>query len=524
MGEAWWSVRMKSCPTCKAIYPTNFSVCPKDGAPLRLVTELEKGAVLRQKYQILSLLGRGGMGSVYKAKHLVFDEPCVLKLVNPHLLEEPEFLKRFRTEAVAMRRLNHPNAVHVHDFDETEDGRPFIVMEYVDGESLDKILATGPLDWRRAVSIACQVCAALTAAHQLGIVHRDIKPSNILLSRTPQGKDLAKVLDFGLAKIKEDSTLLHGATSLTGTGRVLGTPAYMSPEQARGARGDQLDGRTDLYSLGVVLYEMLTGRPPFTANTPVALMLAHMQSTPSDPGTLRPDLPTPLVKLVLRALEKDPNQRFPSAENMREALERLAEDRTLRLTSLPSTLEEAVSREPLSQGQIPLPATLPSPPRNKLAALLGRAIPSPGQSSSSRWVYPAVVGVVALALVVSAVLFQRRSTPASSVDTPPPTSVTEPAPQEGSVPPGDVTPGTTTPSPVVETTKKQTTRSNTEEIEKLLQQASRAMDRGRYDEAIRAYQAVLDLDVNHAEAQLGLQRARRAQAAEEQILRGPRNQ
>ncbi|MEE9234849.1 MAG: protein kinase, partial [Candidatus Acidoferrales bacterium] len=351
-----------------------------------------------------------------------------------------------------------------------------------------------------------------------------IKPSNILLSRTPQGKDLAKVLDFGVAKIKEDSTLLHGATSLTGTGRVLGTPAYMSPEQARGARSDQLDGRTDLYSLGVVLYEMLTGRPPFTANTPVALMLAHMQSTPSDPGTLRPDLPTTLVKLVLRALEKDPNQRFPSAENMREALERLAEDRTLRLTSLPSALEEAVSPEPLSQGQIPLPATLPSPPGNKLAALLGRAIPAPGQSSSSRWVYAAVIGVVALALVVSAVLFQRRSTPASSVETPPPTSVTEPAPQEGSVPPGDVTPGTTTPSPIVETREKQTTRSNTEEIEKLLQQASQAMDRGRYDEAIRAYQAILDLDVNHAEAQLGLRRARRAQAAEEQVLRRPRNQ
>ncbi|MBI2956146.1 MAG: serine/threonine protein kinase, partial [Acidobacteria bacterium] len=197
---------MKSCPTCKALYPADYGVCPKDGAVLRPVTELEEGAVLRGKYQVLALLGRGGMGAVYKAKHLAFNELCALKVVKSALLEEPEFLKRFRAEAVTMRRLRHPHAVQVHDLDETEDGRPFIVMEYVEGQSLDRALAEdGPLDSARAVAIAAQVGSALATAHQLGIIHRDIKPSNILLARAPDSAEAAKVLDFGVAKVKEQA-------------------------------------------------------------------------------------------------------------------------------------------------------------------------------------------------------------------------------------------------------------------------------------------------------------------------------
>lgn len=358
---------MKGCPICKALYQTDYSVCPKDGAELRPVTELEEGAVLRGKYQILSLLGRGGMGSVYKARNLAFHELCALKVVKSSLLDEPEFLQRFRSEALVMRRLRHPNAVQVQDLDETEDGRPFIVMEYVEGEGLDTVLAAqGPLDWRPACRLAAQVAAALAAAHRLGIIHRDIKPSNILVVRGADGAEIAKVLDFGVAKIKEQGTLVYGAPSLTGTGVAVGTPAYMSPEQAKGLRGDQLDGRSDLYSLGVTLFELLTGRLPFSADTPVGLLLAQVQTPPTDPRQLRADLPDAVVAAVLRALEKDPARRFATAEVMQGAL-------------------ETCEKEP---GHVAVPTSsvsrVASPPKQELPEATAPAAPSTVEAAKSR--------------------------------------------------------------------------------------------------------------------------------------------
>ena len=193
---------VKYCDSCHSAYPDDFAICPRDQGPLRVASELLPGMVIRGKYEILEKIGSGGMASVYRAKHLAFGEVCAIKVVAGKLAHDDTFLKRFRNEAVVTRRLQHPNAVRVDDLDTTEDGRPFIVMEFVEGRNLrDVIRQEAPLHPRRAVAITRQVASALAAAHALGIVHRDIKPDNILLTRDAGGHDWAKVLDFGIAKV-----------------------------------------------------------------------------------------------------------------------------------------------------------------------------------------------------------------------------------------------------------------------------------------------------------------------------------
>ncbi len=197
---------MKVCPQCRAHYPTHFAVCPQDGNQLDAVTEFSPGTILREKYEILEKLGQGGMGTVYKARHLVFNEIRAIKIVSAELASNPDFLERFRTEAIIMRRLRHPTAVRVKDIDKTDDNRPFLVMEYIEGNSLREVLARrGPLPIPEALEIASQVCSALSAAHEMGILHRDIKPDNILMADHPGSGPLVKVMDFGVAKIKEST-------------------------------------------------------------------------------------------------------------------------------------------------------------------------------------------------------------------------------------------------------------------------------------------------------------------------------
>jgi serine/threonine protein kinase len=318
---------VKYCDTCHSAYPDDFTICPRDQGALRQAADLFPGMVIRGKYEVLSKVGSGGMASVYKARHVAFGEVVALKLVGTRLASDPDFLKRFRNEAVVTRRLQHPNAVRVEDLDATEDGRPFIVMEYVDGRSLRELVrAEGPQPLSRAVSVTRQVCSALAAAHALGITHRDIKPDNILLGRGPDGAEHVKVLDFGIAKVREASEGVGEGYTPTRTGMIVGTPQYISPEQAMGKRGDEVDGRADLYSLGVVLYEMVTGRLPFQSDTAMGMLLHHLQTVPTPPNLARPDLdiPAALSDVLMRALQKDRDQRFGSAEEMLVALDRVA--------------------------------------------------------------------------------------------------------------------------------------------------------------------------------------------------------
>jgi serine/threonine protein kinase len=318
---------VKYCDTCHSAYPDDFTICPRDQGALRQAADLFPGLIVRGKYEVLSKVGSGGMASVYKARHVAFGEVVALKLVGTRLAGDADFLKRFRNEAVITRRLQHPNAVKVEDLDATEDGRPFIVMEYVDGRSLRELVKSeGPQPLARAVSVARQVCSALAAAHALGITHRDIKPDNILLGRGPDGAEHVKVLDFGIAKVREASEGAGEGYTPTRTGMIVGTPQYISPEQAMGKRGDEVDGRADLYSLGVVLYEMVTGRLPFQSDTAMGMLLHHLQTAPTPPDLARPDLdiPAPHTDVLKRALQKDRDQRYSSATEMLAALDRVA--------------------------------------------------------------------------------------------------------------------------------------------------------------------------------------------------------
>jgi predicted Ser/Thr protein kinase len=262
--------------------------------------------ILSERYEIETTLGEGGMARVYRGTDGVLGRPVAIKVLADRYANDDTFVTRFRREAQAAAALNHPNVVSV--FDTGDDGQAhYIVMEYVPGQTLADVLKReGPLDPDRAAGIAEDVATALQAAHERGLVHRDVKPGNVMID--PEGR--TKVMDFGIARAAADDTL-------TQTGAVLGTAAYLSPEQAR---GDPVDARSDIYSLGAVLYEMLTGRPPFTGDSPVAIAYAHVNDPPDPPSAHRPGVPPELEAVTMRALAKDPNDRYGSAGEFRDAL------------------------------------------------------------------------------------------------------------------------------------------------------------------------------------------------------------
>ncbi len=283
------------------------------------------------------------MATVYKAVHLRFDELRALKVMKPELANNTSFVKRFVQEAKTTRRLHHPNAVRVDDIDESEDGLPFIVMEYVAGRNLRAVIESeAPLSVERVCTITKQAAAALAQAEALGIVHRDIKPDNIVLVEPAPRAELSdrihldgslhselkpqeqvKVLDFGIAKLREvhPGIVPDGPSTLTRAGMVMGTPAYMSPEQATAGPGVELDSRSDLYSLGIVAYQMLAADLPIKADSGVALLLAHVQDAPTPILNLRPELPPAIASLVMRCLQKDPDCRPANAVELIRLIE-----------------------------------------------------------------------------------------------------------------------------------------------------------------------------------------------------------
>ncbi|MFY9947285.1 MAG: protein kinase [Candidatus Sulfotelmatobacter sp.] len=319
---------MKYCTACQKTYSTEHDVCPVDHTRLQVAHELQPGMIIRNKYQIIERIGIGGMGLVYRGRHLTFNEICAIKIVNDDIAGNASFLQRFQTEAIVARKLRHPNAVRVEDFDYTEDGRPFIVMELVEGKNVSEVLQKeGALAVPRAIRIARQVGLAIGVAHKLGIVHRDLKPGNIILTVDEQGQETAKVLDFGIAKLREAAG--EDRPEMTMTGMVVGTPLYMSPEQFLGKKaGGEVDGRTDIYSLGVVLYQMITAQLPFEAETPYALMLQHLQTSVRPPHEVKPELhiPSSLSQVILKAMEKSRENRFQTAEEFVAALDQINVD------------------------------------------------------------------------------------------------------------------------------------------------------------------------------------------------------
>jgi serine/threonine protein kinase len=296
---------MKHCPVCLTDYGDQQSVCPTDGAQLLQPYGWAPGTIIRGRYRILSAIGQGGMGIVYKAQHIALEEVRALKVMSPQLASDPKFLRRFHQEAKVARGLKHPNLVHVDDLEQAEDGSLFIAMEYVEGVSLRELLRTSPggLPAPRTLRIIRSIAGGLEYAHAGGLVHRDIKPENILIARNARGQDEPKILDFGIVALKESTG--------TVSSRPLLTTAYAAPEQWRGVPGNQLDGRTDLYALGVMFFEMLTGAPPFEASTIEQWMFAHLTQPPPAPSSRLPELAAiaGLDDLVLRLMAKTPEER-----------------------------------------------------------------------------------------------------------------------------------------------------------------------------------------------------------------------
>ncbi|MGW3437829.1 protein kinase domain-containing protein [Streptomyces bacillaris] len=277
------------------------------------------GAVAGGRYQLRDLLGEGGMASVYLAYDSALDRQVAIKTLHTELGREQSFRERFRREAQAVAKLQHTNIVSVFDTGEDELGgalMPYIVMEYVEGQPLGSVLAAdirqhGAMPADKALKVTADVLAALETSHEMGLVHRDIKPGNVMMTK----RGVVKVMDFGIARAMQS-----GVTSMTQTGMVVGTPQYLSPEQALG-RG--VDARSDLYSVGIMLFQLLTGRIPFDADSPLAIAYAHVQEEPVAPSSINRSVTPAVDALVARALKKNPNERFPSAAAMRDEIARV---------------------------------------------------------------------------------------------------------------------------------------------------------------------------------------------------------
>ena len=300
---------MKLCPVCSTEFPDEVKFCPNDGATLRSAAPLSDlvGQVVADRYHVVKKLGEGGMGQVYLAEHVKMGRRSAIKVMNPSMVHDPDAVARFNREASNASRITHPNVCAIYDFGETPEGLIYLAMEYIEGEALTDLLEReGALKVPRAVHIFRQVADALQAAHDLGIVHRDLKPDNIMLTKNRGGADVVKVVDFGIAKAVSGD---ESGQKVTKTGLVVGTPEFMSPEQLS---GDKLDGRSDLYSLALVFYKMLTGQLPFKADTVQETMIKRLTDEPAKLAVTRPDLsfPTGLQEVLDNALARTPVERY----------------------------------------------------------------------------------------------------------------------------------------------------------------------------------------------------------------------
>lgn len=309
---------MNYCPLCERTYGDEVGVCEIDGASLRSMGMRQDpylGKLIKGRYNVISKIGEGGMGSVYLAEQISIGRKVALKVLQGNYASDDEFIGRFRREARLAASLNHRNIVTVYDFDQSNDGSLFIAMEYLRGTKLsDVIRRDGPLEIQRAVSLGVQIAEGLEAAHLAGVIHRDIKPDNIMVIGN-RGIEECKLMDFGIARMRDAGN----SSNLTRTGMIMGTPAYMAPEQAEGA---DVSEKTDIYALGVVLYEMLSGSVPFKASTPGAVLIKHLQEQPAPLRKIRRELPSEIERLVMQALEKKPEKRLRDMRAVVEGLQK----------------------------------------------------------------------------------------------------------------------------------------------------------------------------------------------------------
>ena len=337
--------------------------------------------VFSGRYELTHLVARGGMAQVYRARDRLLDRPVALKVLFPELSVDRAFVERFRREAQAAANLSHPNIVPVFDWGE-DGGTYYIVMEYIDGQPLSQALrAGGPMPPARVAHIGARVADALAYAHRHGVVHRDVKPGNVLLTNDEQ----VKVTDFGIARA------VNTEESLTQTGAVMGTATYFSPEQAEGMG---VDARSDIYSLGVVLFEMVTGRPPFLGDTPVAVASKHVRDHPPAPRELNPAVPPTFEAVILKAMAKDPAFRYQTAEDLRADLLRFNEGRSVLAMSDATQAIGAVGGAGATQMMSAVDGAEPLPPA------------PPVQRNRTR-TYAVILAILLVALVVLGLLLAR---------------------------------------------------------------------------------------------------------------------
>jgi serine/threonine-protein kinase len=417
--------RPGSTPNVTNLSPLDDGLEPPEEATA-ISSILTPGTIIDGRYEVVGKLAAGGMGEVYRVQHVELGKPMAVKVMLPELSNDQEFVARFKREAIAASRIGQQNIVDISDFGRTANGRFYFVMEFLDGMTLASLLhRQGAQQPERVLNISAQAARALAAAHAQGIVHRDLKPENIMLLQRPGQPDFVKVLDFGVAKVNTG----HGQGGHTAVGMVVGTPQYMSPEQAKAI---PVDTRSDIYSLGLIVYELVTGKPTFSAETPSMLMVKHVTEAPApfDRAALG-HVPEELEQLIFRMLQKEPDQRPQSMEDVLAVLDTLwarvkANDPSLKKvsgsfasaqgTATPGGPQSGISRVRVS-GQVQgvtsssttgLPEVTP-PPRSKLI--------------------PALVGlVVLLAIAVGAVLFKGDPEPVVT-PRPPPDPVVADAPK-----------------------------------------------------------------------------------------------
>lgn len=436
---------MKACPKCGAEYPDTTTLCPADGVALEKTDDALIGQILAGKYRIDERLSGGGMGTVYRGTHVLMDKTVAIKVLLPSLAADEKIVARFSREARAASRISHPHALSVTDFGEAENGVVFLVMEYLSGQTLKQIIRQeGPMPLTRAVEILRQVGGALDAAHAEGVVHRDLKSDNIMLLSS-SGTDYAKVLDFGIAKIKEPEGTYDPA--LTAPDLVIGTPQYMSPEQC--SQSPDIDARSDIYSLGVILYEMLVGHVPFTGGSPTEIMLKHLQQAAPSVLDERDDLPGAIGRVVARALEKGPKDRY-------QTVGELVEDFTIAAGMEPASVSSSGSQprvelppespaaddldeETLVRRRTTRPMTPPTPTPNPSSGVPSVVVPlSGGQqppviSSFNPWkiLIPSMIGLLVIFGVIYALSREPQPTGAAPAGSPlvadPNSSPVEPA-------------------------------------------------------------------------------------------------
>jgi serine/threonine-protein kinase len=399
---------MKVCPVCGNEYSNTSTLCPVDGEVLKNISDPLIGQTLAEKYLIEELIKTGGMGSVYRGKHVLMDKRVAIKVLRPSLAVDDDVVARFSREAKAASRISHPHAVNVTDFGESENGVVFLVMEYLDGQTLKEIIkGEGAMSLERTTEIVRQVAGALDAAHEQGVIHRDLKSDNIMLSNT-NGGDWAKVLDFGIAKIQQPEGVRD--IEITAANLVIGTPQYMSPEQC--SQSGPIDARSDVYSFGIIAYEMLAGRVPFTGESPTVIMMKQVQDEPPPLSDFRPDLPTGVTQIISRSLAKQPDDRFQSAGELSKALAEASEGSVVAapatvpnspvVASIDDLDEETIvtPRQPVDEVTVVQPRHDSAPLAYDSAPLAQTPTAAPPSVNPWRILVPAAIALVAVFGVV----------------------------------------------------------------------------------------------------------------------------